>query len=577
MKGKIWRRAGAVAGAAVLLCARGAAAQGPGAVRTGPDDARFDSVRAVIQRLVNEDSVPSITVAVAKDGRILWEEGFGWANRERGIAATPHTPYSLASVTKPITSTAVVVLSERGLIDLDAPIESYLGGLRLKGLVGGTRGVTARRAMAHSAGLPTHYNAHFSRDRVSPPEQTFGRYGIVVFEPGEQFEYSNIGYRALDLAIARVSGRSYGEFLREEIFIPLGMTRSAVGDPVWTRETAVRYDSANAPIPLYWGDTPGSGDVWASAHDMLRFGMMHVGTLPRGTEPVLRSESIRAMQRDVSPADSVQWGMGWRLTTDRGYRVVDHGGGQPGVSTQLTLYPDEGLVIVVLCNRDRVWVQDVARRIAAAVLPRARAGVDSTAQAAPPPPPDLAGRWAGTVTTHEGEMPIALEIQPAGDIHASLGTLFITSLVQDVERSGGALLGSFYGVVNTSDVLPHRHNVTFTLRPRGGEMTGQLTARGIDAIFGYSSFVRLRRLDTARLDEYVGVYRHAEDDLRTITREGDRLYSQRGIGRRYELQPLGEDFFLIVGSGGATLRFIRENGAVAEVDWNGRARARRMD
>ncbi len=227
------------------------------------------------------------------------------------------------------------------------------------------------------------------------------------------------------------------------------MTRSAVGDPVWTQEAAVRYDSANAPIPLYWGDTPGSGDVWASAHDVLRFGMMHVETLPRGTEPVLGLESIRAMHRDVSPADSVQWGMGWRLTTDRGYRVVDHGGGQPGVSTQLTLYPDEGLVIVVLCNRDRVWVQDVARRIAAAVLPRARAGADSTAGAAPPPP-DLAGRWAGTVTTHEGGMPFALEIQPTGDIHASLGTLFITSLVQDVERSGGALTGSFYGVVAPS-------------------------------------------------------------------------------------------------------------------------------
>ncbi len=189
MNGKVWRRMSTVAGAAVLLYVGGAAAQGPGAIRTGASDARFDSVRAVIQRLVNEDSVPSITVAVAKDGRILWEEGFGWANRERGVAATPHTPYSLASVTKPITSTAVVLLSERGLIDLDAPIESYLGGLRLKGLAGDTRGVTPRRAMAHSAGLPTHYNAHFIRDRVPPPEQTFGRYGIVVFEPGEQFEY----------------------------------------------------------------------------------------------------------------------------------------------------------------------------------------------------------------------------------------------------------------------------------------------------------------------------------------------------------------------------------------------------
>lgn len=536
---------------------------------------QFREVRAAIHQMI-EGGVPSVTVAVAKDGEVIWEEGFGWADRERRLAATPHTPYSIASINKAITATAVMALSERGKIDLDAPIETYLGGIRLTGHAADTRGVTARRIMAHSAGLPTHYRVLSATEKVPAPGETLGRYGVVVFPPGEHFEYSNIGYRALDVAISNVSGTPYGEFLRREIFAPLGMTRSALDlDPVWAAEAATRYaDGSQTPLAHYRTDHPGSGDVFASAHDMLRFGMFHLGTL-RTARPVVSAASLRTMHSDASPT-AVEWGLGWQLNRERGYRVVEHSGGQPGVSTHLALYPDEKLAIVVFANRAGA-VHDIVRRIAAVVLPRDRRGADTTAAAAPPPLAGLEGRWVGTVTSYEGKEPISLTVQPQGDIHASLGTLLITSLVRDVGRSGDALTGSFYGVVNTADARPHRHNVSFSLIPKGDEMAGQITARGIDAIFGLSSYVRLRRLSEALLDEYVGAYRHTEGEPRTITREGDHLYSQRGTARRYELQPLGEDLFLMAGTGGATLRFVRENGRVAEVDWSGRARARRVN
>jgi CubicO group peptidase (beta-lactamase class C family) len=585
MDGKTRRRLGMVACALILLpsCVVARAAAGTerdGAAGAAPaaHDARFDTVRAVIQRLVGEEGLPSIAVAVAMEGHILWEEGFGWANRERGVRATPHTPYALASVTKPITSTAIMTLVESGRLDLDAPIERYLGGVRLTGFAADTREVTPRRIMAHSAGLPTHFRAYFADDTVPAPEQTLSRYGIVVYPPGQRFEYSNVGYRALDVAISSVSGKSYGEYLRQAVFTPLGMTRSAVGvSPAWASAAAVLYDHENRPYAAYASDTPGSGEVWSSAHDLLRMGMFHIGTLPPGAETVLHPESRRAMQRDASPSD-VEWGLGWGLRRDRGYRVVEHGGGQLGVSAQLTLYPDEGLAIVVLSNRGQVPVQDVAQRIAAAVLPGMPEGppVATPPAAAPPPLPEPSGTWVGTVTTYQGEEPFVLAFQPGNDLHATLGALFTTAVVRDLGRSGDALTGSFYATVNTGDVLPHRHNVSFTLVPQGDGLVGQLTARGIDAVYGLSSFVRLERLGHAELDELVGVYSHGDDDLRTITREGDRLYSQRGAGRRYALDPVGEDLFLILAAGGATLRFVRENGAVVAVDWNGRARGRRL-
>src|SRR4026209_469353 len=97
----------------------------------------FAPLRTSLQRQLVDQQVPSLAVAVAKDGKIIWEEGFGWADRENRLPATEHTLYSLASISKPITATGLMVLVERGLIDLDRPINDYLGEAKLRARAGG--------------------------------------------------------------------------------------------------------------------------------------------------------------------------------------------------------------------------------------------------------------------------------------------------------------------------------------------------------------------------------------------------------------------------------------------------------
>jgi CubicO group peptidase (beta-lactamase class C family) len=454
----------------------------------------LEPVRTRIQEMVTEEGVPSIVVAVARDGVVLWEEGFGWADREAKVRATPHTRYSLASVTKPLTATAIMMLAEQGRIDLDAPIERYLGGTRLRGLAGDTREVTARRALAHAAGLPSHFGVFYQGDPVPSPEETLGRYGIVVFPPGTQWAYSNIGYRALDVAVANVSGRSYGDFLRTEIFEPLGMTRSSLYlDRVPSDEVARRYDGEGKAIAPYVTDHPGSGDVWASAHDLLRFGMFHAGTSLSGQRPVLRPESVAAMHREVTSVPGVRTvGLGWAVRDDRGHRLIEHDGGQPGVSAILSLYPDEKLAIVVFSNQGGVDVGGIARQIAAALIPKEVPGWSPEDSAAPEPPPlpDLTGRWTGTLTTYEGEEPFVLDFRSTGDIHVRIAAR-MTSLLNHVGRSGDALTGWFYGLMNTSDFLPH--HLSLMVRLEGDELVGQVTAHSGQPPRSASSFVRLKR------------------------------------------------------------------------------------
>src|SRR5262249_44205182 len=94
----------------------------------GPQAAAADSVDGIREKIRQKlKNVPSISVAVARGNRIVWEEGFGWADKENKIAANEHTPYMLGSTSKPLTATAVFLLREQGRVDLDRPINDYLG------------------------------------------------------------------------------------------------------------------------------------------------------------------------------------------------------------------------------------------------------------------------------------------------------------------------------------------------------------------------------------------------------------------------------------------------------------------
>ncbi len=146
-------------------------------------------------------SVPSITVAVAQNGRIVWEEGFGWADRERRIRANEHTVYSLASISKSFTATGLMTLVQAGKIDLDAPLNEYLGTSKVRARVGDITAATVRRVANHTSGLPLHYQFFYADEPFEPPsmDETIARYGNLVTPPGEEFQYSNLGYGLLGL------------------------------------------------------------------------------------------------------------------------------------------------------------------------------------------------------------------------------------------------------------------------------------------------------------------------------------------------------------------------------------------
>lgn len=484
---------------------------------------------------MEERGLPSVAVAVAKDGEILWEEGFGWADRERRIAASPHTLYSLASISKPITATGIMRLVEEGKIALDRPANEYLGVAKLTGLAGDPSGATVRRLLAHTAGLPLHYRFFYAGSGEEPPgmDEAILRYGIVVNPPGDVFQYSNFGYGVLDHIIARASGITYVDYMRKGIFLPLGMTRTSVHlTPELEPYASVRYDAKARPIPFYDFDHDGASAAWSTADDLVRFGMFHLKERLPGQRRILTDASIEAMQRiETPPGAEEAYGFGWFIEADdHGYRRVYHSGSMPGVSTMLNLYPSERLAVVVLINAlDREARVRIAQELAAAVLPRyaerlrerlareeaarrdrlarqeaarseaRRTGEGEAGRPSLTPPPQLLGEWTGTLRTYEGEVPFSLVFQLDGDVHVRLGGQLET-LLNQVSYRDGNLVGRFAGTIPTEDTRRHPHSVLLNLRLRDGTLRGQATAQTTaePTHFALTSYVELIRHTSSR-------------------------------------------------------------------------------
>jgi CubicO group peptidase (beta-lactamase class C family) len=439
----------------------------------------FTPVRSRIQALMVECALPSISVSVARQGETLWEESFGWADRARRIPATPHTLYSQASISKPITATGLMILKERGKLELDRPLNDYLGDAKVIARVGNGADATVRRVANHTSGLPLHYQFFYEDQPYARPpmDETIRRYGNLYNLPGEELQYSNLGYGLLDYVIARLSGRSYIDFMRAEVFLPLGMTRACVDiAPELAPYAATRYAADGSAYPFYDFDHPGGSAVYCSAHDLARFGMFHLGQRQADMKAILTAETLAEMQTPVAEPLS-SFGVGWSVNRDkRGYLSVSHNGGMGGVATSLHLIPSEGIVVVVLANGSHGRVYEIHDDILATMLPAyaARREEETAARQAESKPEEpqeflpaaeLNGDWTGSVHTYNGDLPLTLGFKPDGDVHLQLGSQPKT-LLNDVKFRDGRLKGFFAGDIGTEDAnrRPYRLHLDLKLR-----------------------------------------------------------------------------------------------------------------
>lgn len=390
---------------------------------------QFDPIRERIRHELASGRVPSIALAVARDNQILWEEAFGSADLENRIRATPHTIYTLGSTSKPITATALMLLHDRGLLNLDRPINDYLGDAKLHARIGNASGATVRSVAHHTAGLPGYYETFYPDEPNRPPnlDNVILRYGILMTPPGERFHYTNLGYSILGSVISRVSGKDYADFLHDEMFLRLGMSHSDVGTtPSLDQYRAIRYLLDGSRLPNYTTCCAAAADVSSSVHDLIRFSMLHMKVRLPDQGTLLSDRAINEMQHSTVQMGNDLYGIGWVISRDsKGRRRISHGGAGAGLNAQLTLIPDEKLAVAVLVNThvDRHVAGEIADATLNALLreppeenrPAAPLSNEVASARNPALPGELLGAWAGVVNTHKRNVPVTLWFQASGE------------------------------------------------------------------------------------------------------------------------------------------------------------------
>jgi CubicO group peptidase (beta-lactamase class C family) len=472
---------------------------------------QFEKVKTTIRQAVRKGDIPSASIAVAKDGEVIWEESFGWANREKMIRATPHTMYSLASISKPITATGLMILYDRGLVDIEKSVNEYISPAALTAYEGQADDATIRQLLNHSSGLPKYVRFFYlDQPADSPPPKTesIRRYGILIHPPGEVHQYSNIAFSILDHIISKVSGVKYADFMKREVFLPLGMTHTSIYvGPGLEEFAAIRYSRDGKPIPFYICDHPGAAAVYSSAHDLIRFGMFHLKNHLPEQHQILKNETIDLMQKDSDPnPENNRYGLGWGIREDQfGYRIVRHTGGMDGTRTILMMVPSENIAVVALFNADTNLHRTIAHDIIGELLPdygekwtkskqRQEEEEEKPTLESSKAIPELIGEWVGELITYDNKKPVRMVFQQDGDVHIRLGDQLET-LLNNVDFGNNILTGNCLGTIPSGDGLLYNHTIDLKMVfDENRKLSGyaEAVALGPDRLYGlFPSYIYL--------------------------------------------------------------------------------------
>ena len=467
--------------------------------KTIPAPEEFAGVRQYIHEAIQEGLTPSVAVAVVRDGRVVWAEGFGYADLERKRPATPESIYRLASISKPMTATGLMILVDRGLIDLDDPANNYLKGTKLRSYFGPDKQITIRRLANHTSGLPIHYNFYYDRSQIPSFAKTVERYGFTATPPGERWEYSNLAFGILDHITAEVAKRPWHEFMAEEVYRPLGMRNTAAGPPADGDENVVvQYgrDVAGRFFPIAWYefDHPGASTIRSSAWDMARFAQMHLNLGELDGTRILSEQAAREMQRKTSfREDGAGTGVGWACDMYRGRRSIWHTGGMPGVATYLRLYPDDNCATVVLTNTDVPTVRtEVTRRLAEVLFPHAPAEAPDPTEEPKTEIEKWKGTWKGTMAHIDGEIPLVVEFRSEDDVRVHVGQSPEWQMTDVAFQADGQFRGRVNVRLRTQRGFHGNPDLEFRLDHRGERLTGAAVAFA-SGYFALSHWVTLER------------------------------------------------------------------------------------
>jgi CubicO group peptidase (beta-lactamase class C family) len=334
---------------------------------------------------------PGLAVLVRQDGKTVFARGYGVRDLRTRAHIDPDTAFRLASVTKPFTAMAVMLLVHDGKLRYDDALTDVFPAFPAYG-----RAITIRHLLTHTSGLPDYEDLMAQAEKGRGPiwtaehqirddevlallrGETKGR-----FAPGTSWAYSNSGYVVLGLAVARASGKPFGEFLRQRIFAPLEMTHTVAYEKGRNEIERRAYGHASDGSVFRQEDqsatsaTLGDGGVYSTLEDLARwdealqaYELLSPGAMRPALTPVRLADGSEprwpaaAGGENLDPGRPVSYGFGWFLDPWRGHPRTWHHGSTSGFRSVIERFPDDRLTIVILANRDDLDLRELALEVA---------------------------------------------------------------------------------------------------------------------------------------------------------------------------------------------------------------------
>jgi D-alanyl-D-alanine carboxypeptidase len=315
---------------------------------------RADTIDDYVKAEMAKRDIPGLAFAVLKQGAVVRIGAYGSANLETESPVTRDSVFELASLTKQFTAAAVMLLVQERRINLDDLLSHYVADTPAS-----WKSISVRHLLTHTAGFPDQFPDEYGgtdlMDKTTAQMFASVAKTPLLFPPGTRAQYSDPGYFLLGMVIEKAAGRTYGEFLDERIFRPLGMTNSRVidqwaivkhrvaGYTIRERRTLNGRRDWQLELPSHYG-------VMSTIDDMTKW----EAVLASGT--LLTRSSLDRMWTSARLADGRQvqifgarYGFGWMVGDTRGQRIVEHGGFS---GTHMLRFPDKGVTVVVLTNLD---------------------------------------------------------------------------------------------------------------------------------------------------------------------------------------------------------------------------------
>jgi CubicO group peptidase (beta-lactamase class C family) len=298
------------------------------------------------------------SVLVAQDGKVLLDKAYGFANLEWDVPNTPTTKFRLGSITKQFTAASILLLEERGKLQIEDPVKKYMPNAPAA-----WDKITIFHVLTHTSGIPSltsfpDFEAHEAQAMTPEKLVEWFRDKPLEFEPGTKWNYSNSGYILLGYLIEKISGQSYSDFVQQNIFTPLGMKDSGYdsNSAIIAHRAAGYTPSKSGPVHagfVHMSIPFSAGALYSTTEDLLRWEQGLFGG------KVLKPESLAKMTTPFKQ----DYAFGLGVSTNNGHRMIAHDGGIQGFNTSLAYFPDDKLVVAVLANLNGPFAGQIAANL----------------------------------------------------------------------------------------------------------------------------------------------------------------------------------------------------------------------